>query len=254
VSQDQVYTNIYDLDYFSGAQMFLYIGDVWVDEVTGLQYTTQQVKTPIYGYASQLYDDCTAGHVIVQGNFAINFKEAGYLWAVLRRWHQLGADAGAFPVSQSDSGLSNGRTTEFNRPVKGANATKIRRQSIESITQGNATRGETYEFYQGLAGYATTQVRNARDVAFENVMEAFEDAIWMPKTTNNVLNSQIRSTDSNEFDGFDIFVVFGNYATPGANHTVQKIIDVRLQSQGKMIKIDGEPIQETYSFIARSTV
>lgn len=254
MSREQVHTNIYDLDYFSGAQMFLYIGDVWVDEVTGLQYTTQQIKTPIYGYASQLYDDCAAGHVLVQGAFSINFKEAGYLWAVLRRWHQLDAKAVKFATAKADRGLMRGRKSGYNRPVKGPNATKAKVQTIESVTQGTATRGEAYEFYQGLAGYATTQVRSARDKAFEDIVEAFEDQIWLPKVNNNALNSQLRRTDSNEFDGFDMFVVFGNYATPGANHTVQKITDVRLQSQGKMIKIDGEPVQETYNFIARSVV
>jgi len=255
MSRSQVQTSIYDLDYFSGAQMFLYIGDVWVDEVTGLQYSTSQVKTPIYGYASQLYDDCAAGHVITQGSFSINFKEAGYLWAVLRRWHNLGAKAANFPVAKADQRLLAGRNASLdNKPVAGPNTRKVKRRSIESITQGNATKGETYKFYQNLAGYATTQVKNPRDRAFEDVVEAFEDQIWAPKISNNTLNSQLRRTDSNEFDGFDIFVVFGNYATPGANHTVQKITDVRLQSQSKMIKIDGEPIQESYNFIARSVV
>ena len=248
----QIHTNIYDLDYFSGAQMFLYIGDVWVDEITSLQYTTMQSKTPLYGYASQLWDDCAAGQVMVQGAFSINYKEQGYLWAVLRRFFNFTGEATRMAVARNDRGLLSGRNN-FNRPAKGSNVNKIKRQTIESVSQGKATRGELYNFYQGMAGYATTQVNNPRDKAFEDIVEAFEDQIWAAETDNNDLNTQLRRTDANEFDGFDMYVVFGNYATAGANHTVQKIIDVRLTSQGKTIKIDGEPIQEVYQFIARST-
>lgn len=236
----------------SGSQMVLYIGDVLVDEITSLQYATIQQKTPIYGYASQLWDDCAAGQVIVQGTFTINYKEQGYLWAVLRRYFNISGAATNMSVSRADRGLLSGRN-KFNRPVKGSNVKKIKRQTVESVSQGKATRGEMYKFYQGLAGYATTQVNNPRDQAFEDIVEAFEDQIWAPKIDNQSLNTQLRRTDDNKFDGFDMYIVFGNYAVPGANHTVQKIIDVRLTSQGKIVKIDGEPIQESYDFIAQTT-
>jgi hypothetical protein len=238
-------TAIYDLDYFSGAQMFLYIGDVWIDEVTSLSYECRQDKSPIYGYASQLWDDCAAGHVIVMGQFSINYKEQGYLWAVLNRNKKL---------SSGGQGA---------RPGYGANsAMNITRQSVERVLQGNATRGEMSQFYVDLAGYAsydedvynskTGQFGKGRDTTFENVVEEFEDAIWTKSINNAKLEEMTRRTDDNMFDGFDIYVVFGNYMEPKANHTVQKIIDVRLTSQSKLIKIDGEPVQEVYQFIAQT--
>lgn len=255
----QVSTRIYDLDYFSGSQMFLYIGDVWVDEVTSLQYVTQQIKTPIYGYASQLWDDVAAGHVLVSGQFTINFKEQGYLWAVLRRYKQI-IDPG-FSVAKQDSRLlktRKGSTVTMpdlvnkNGTRVGSNGTAISRATIERIAQGDITRQERFDFYHDLAGYATFGVNSPKDKAFEDIVEAFEDQIWNPKGTDTDLNNQLRRTDDNRFDGFDMYVVFGNYASPQANHTVQKIIDVRLTSQAKMVKIDGSPIQEEYSFIART--
>jgi len=244
------FTAIYDLDYFSSSQCFLYIGDVWVDEITSLEYVTQQNKTPIYGYASQLWDDCAAGQVIVQGQFTINFKEQGYLWSVLRRYHNVTNPN--FQTAKADANLLKGRSG-YNRPVRGANANRIKRQTVEDVTQGKATRGETYKFYQGLAGYASSQVKNPRDKAFKDIVEAFEDQIWSDKVTNNDLNSQLRRTDDNMFDNFDMYVVFGDYSNPKANHTVSKIIDVRLTSQGKSILIDGKPISESYTFLAQTT-
>src|SRR5678809_314400 len=79
-------SSIYDLDYFSSQQAALYIGDVFVDEVIALSYSVQQSKTPIYGYASQLFDAVSHGTVIVQGQFSVNFKESGYLWLILHRY------------------------------------------------------------------------------------------------------------------------------------------------------------------------
>ena len=240
-------TAVYDLEYFSGAQMFLYIGEVWVDEITSLRYITQQDKTPIYGYASQLWDDCAAGHVIVQGEFTINFKEQGYLWAVLDHYKKVMTDAGAA------------------RPGYGSGAAmQMKRQSIERILQGDVSKGDQYRFYMDLAGYSSYDEKLTgnpsgknkkylgRDTTFEDVVEAFEDAIWSKSINNQNLRQSVRRTDDNTFDGFDMYVVFGNYAEPKANHTVQKIIDVRLTSQGKIIKIDGEPIQESYGFLAQT--
>lgn len=265
-------TNIYDLDYFTGSQMFLYIGDVWVDEVTSLSYVTQQQKTPLYGYASQLFDDTAAGQVIVQGSFTINYKEQGYLWAVLRRYFEIAEDDSL--QGNSDSQTSDGKNRdkslfkkkdEFKRlkngkviagaskssPLVGSNGTRISRANVERLVSGEAGRQERYNFYDQLAGYATVGVRNAKDKVFEDIVEVFEDQVWNQQS-DNILNSQIRRTDDNSFDGFDMYVVFGNYANKGANHTVQKIIDVRLTGQSKMISIDGAPIQEQYEFIARS--
>lgn len=257
------FTTVYDLDYFSGSQMFLYIGDVWIDEVTSLQYVTRQEKQPIYGYASQLYDDVAAGRVIVQGSFTINYKEQGYLWAVLRRWKDITENIAlpglnlttkrdiARQENRDRALLANRLGGGSGRPVVGSNGTRISRASIERLVRGEATTQERNDFYNQLAGYATFDVDSPRDKTFEDIAEIFEDQIWTQPDNNN-LNNQIRRTDDNRFDGFDMYVVFGNYANPKANHTVQKIIGVNLLTQGKSVMINGMPIQEEYSFFART--
>jgi hypothetical protein len=116
---------------------------------------------------------------------------------------------------------------------------------------GRATKSQKTKFYQDLAGFSTFDINSPRDRKFEDIVEAFEDQVWTVHD-NGRLNAQTRRTDDNQFDNFDMYVVFGNYASPGANHTVQKIIDVRLTTQSKVVEITGEPIQEQYSFIART--
>lgn len=259
-------TGVYDLEYFSGSQMFLYIGDVWVDEVTSLQYTRSQSKTPIYGYASQLYDDMAAGQVIVQGSFSINYKEQGYLWAVLRRWKNISL---AEAMAGTDNIKNRTGLTEAEKALLKAgkrapivwneeigNHQAIQRQSLERVIQEKTTTAEAYKFYADLAGYSSYDSRmkgRARDTKFEDIMENFEDQVWRTDISNDNLKAMIRNPDNNVFDGFDIYVVFGNYASRGPNHTVQKIVNVSLTSQGKLVKIDGEPVQEVYEFLAQTT-
>ena len=254
------FTRIWDLEYYTSNQAFIYIGDVWVDEITSFSYNLIQNKTPVWGYASQLFDGCSAGHVLVQGQFTINFKEAGYLWAILRRWHNidnefLSVRTGKDPLKKNLSrALMRGkRDLNDDRPIIGSNGTKVQRGSIERVVQGDVPRGELYDFYNSLAGYATSDVDSPKDKAFEDIAEAFEDEIW--KTSdNNDLIQQLRRADDNMFDGFDVYGVFGNYANPKANHTTSKIVGVRITSQGKAVEMNDMPIQEQYTFIARTVV
>jgi hypothetical protein len=233
-------TKIYDLDYFNAAQMQLYIADCFVDEVTSLQYQLTQDKRPIYGYASQLFDDVAVGHVIVQGSFTINFKEQGYLWAILDRYNKKirgGADL--------RPGFGSNTTNQFSL----ANI-----EILEQIESGKLPTGDKYKFYVDLAGFASySPGAPGKDTVFENICEQFEDKIWNKNISNQDLQRQSRRPDENIFDGFDMYVVFGNMNNKGSNHTVHKIVNVCLTSQGKQIQVGDGVIQEEYSFLAMST-
>ena len=75
---------IYNVEYFSGSQASIFIGDVFVDEITFFAFSVSQERVPLYGYGDQLFRDVSKGPVLVQGQFSINFKEAGYLFLILR--------------------------------------------------------------------------------------------------------------------------------------------------------------------------
>jgi hypothetical protein len=248
-------TAVYDLDYFDPCQMFLYIGDTWVDEVTSLSYETQQGKTPIYGYASQMFDDLAAGQVIVNGTFTINFKEQGYIWAVLRRYRQMSLDV---TNTSGQSGAIDAlmRAGQDNPIVwNGNNHSNIFRESIERQVEGFPTRGQEYRAYVEMAGYATSSKKikgKPQDKRFANLMDVYENQVWNGASTDDLTN-QIRRPDCNVFDGFQIYVVFGNYNSLAANHTVQRIDNVALTSQGKVIRMGDSPIQEAYTFLAQTT-
>jgi len=73
-------------EYFSGAQASIFIGDVWVDDVTAIDYTVQHTRAPFYGYGSQHFDFVPKGSILVSGSFTINFREPNYLWLIAERY------------------------------------------------------------------------------------------------------------------------------------------------------------------------
>lgn len=255
------YQNIYQQQYFSGGQAALYIGDIFVDEITSFAFTDQQVKTPIYGYSSQLFDATTAGPFIVQGNFCINYKHANYLYLVLMRYqsliqsvNQAIANAGGnnSQVLQNLTGIISGSASTLQPPANlpaafQTNQQTALQQGVSSIITGSATGDQKNNFISNLSAYANSpaMIQN-----FNNIAATFEQQIWQDKGNNP--DTEVRRPDDNYFDGFDIFCSYGNIGDPTAPSTTERILGVRLTGRSKAVSISGEPIQEEYQFIARN--
>ena len=43
-------------DHYSGSQIGVWFGNVYLDDINAIQWTRQQAKKPLYGYASQTFD------------------------------------------------------------------------------------------------------------------------------------------------------------------------------------------------------
>ena len=221
----------YDYDHYSGANVSLYIGDIWVDEVTSIKYQIEQQKRPVYGYASYHWDFVAKGTSMVTGMFTINFKESGYLYYVLKRLQDAGANAHLTPTQ-----IAEGKVNE---------TTPIERDNIERFLE--RPMGELK--YKDLADIAALP-----DAKFENYAEAFEDAVWgsTGETLDSVASAEHRRVD--HMESFDIFIVYGNMDDHTSNHTVKRIQKVELVGQSQLVEVSGEPIQEAYTFIARDVV
>lgn len=267
--------SIYDLEYFSGAQMTMYIGDVLIDEVTSLQVSVQQQKRPIYGYASQLFDKVATGTVLVEGQFTINFKEAGYLNTVLERYKSMSSGS---PIPFNSPFMSKDGFSQISKDRSGGakqfgEKGFLKRQNIEQVSQTNKVVNgvitgefngrnvrpeEMIEFYRSLSGFNNNApARNGTTAGAlnpaEDIFERFEDKIWSSDRLDE--DSQGRRGDSNKFNDFTIYAVFGDYnSNDGVNHTAKRIDNVHIIGQSQVIQINGEPIGEQYSFFARNFV
>jgi len=267
-------TKIYDQEYFSGSQVNIYIGDILIDEVTAISMNVHQKKRPVYGYASQLYDNVSCGTVLVEGQFQINFKEAGYLHTVLERFRAMKKNQGTPYISPFVSAANIGLPKINGRATGGAtqdgqrgllsrqNLEGFNSEEIKKIVQGkhpklnrNLTPEEQIDYYRQVTQYhVEASGFNNEDGALpevESVFETFENQVW----DNDKLTEQPRRVDDQAYDKFTIYVTYGDFnRNDEVNHTVRRIDGVCLIGQAQEVNIGGSPIGEAYSFFARNWV
>lgn len=278
----------YAVEYFSGAQAALFIGDTFVDEITSWQFRRFRNKVPIFGYASTHFDTMAQGQVLVQGSFSINFKEAGYLWLVLDRYSALNGRGSVlgevgFGDTQWTTGQGANNSPFYRTSENSTKNEQLNRQSIERILDAEANILERNKLYTALTeqaarlpeqelriigsdliGYASTTRYNATRQNFtgsdnnrilgqaENIFEAFEDAVW-DKDRETLINYN-RHADDPRLNPFDIFLTYGDFVDNYDNHTIRRLTDVHILGTSERVVISGEPIQEVYEFIARDSV
>ena len=210
----------YSLDYYSGAQAAMFFEHFLIDEVTSLQWSVQQSKIPIYGYASQTFDEMAKGTIIVQGSFSINFVEAGYLWGVLDR-------------------IKNPRSS---LPLR-------LEESISEWTQKSlADNDQSKTNNPYLIKSHTDAYLKLRDDSLEGDYPN-SPSLEKEKTDHY---SNMRRTDTKKLNGFDIYLSFRH--DQSANQTVHKIEDVHLLGKAQTVVIDENPVQEVYSFYAKNVI
>lgn len=211
----------FNSDYFEGTDIRIYFGDIWIDEVTSLQYMMQENVAPIFGYASYTWDKVARGSRQVQGSFRINFKESYYLHSVMERLS-----------SKIDKGASS-KSSIFNKSnfKKGLNIEHLMGNSKSSSFESVAD-----EFEKSFWG---------------------ESSQFKSKTNNRGKNSYFSpdNTQKNLAEhGFNILITYGPYNESGGKNTditADTIVGVQLTSVGKVISEENGAVQEEYQFIAK---
>lgn len=74
----------YSTIYFTGAQCEVWIGDYKLDEAIEIEGVYNLDQIPIYGYASTHFNTVAPGRVMVHGALIINYKYDGYLYAYIK--------------------------------------------------------------------------------------------------------------------------------------------------------------------------
>ena len=77
-------------EYFTSTDCQIYMNDVYIEDMTGLTFALFEKTEGIFGYASNTWDYFARGQRIVQGQFRIAFREAGYLWTLMDHFGQKG--------------------------------------------------------------------------------------------------------------------------------------------------------------------
>lgn len=281
----------YPYDYFSGIDAKVFFGDVWVDDIVTIQYTVNQNKIPIYGYASQLYDAVARGTVIVQGTLTVAFKEMGYLNLVQRiiENQRRGAKAALEAKVRELAEKADKNKLEFipnlqGTPDRAGNTLGL--AGVGFAPNGTAQiirQGETIESIllsrkggnvvsSGLSAILYNEPNPNGNRDFEDFAEVMEDTIW-GDSNGRPLGKKLKFRRADEFDytysalgedtggiivgrddyadTLNILLTFGDINDFRAEHTVMSINDVHFVSQGVLLSPTGDPIGETYNFFAR---
>jgi len=84
-------------------------------------------------------------------------------------------------------------------------------------------------------------------------LNKFEEEWWGKNgREDNQLEKEIRRADDPRINPFDMYVSFGD---PTSSHyTVQKIHDVYITGTAKEVSANGNPILESYQFLAKGII
>lgn len=199
-------------DYYTGCDVGIFIGDIWVDDVVTIQYTLTNNKSPIYGYMSEKFDAVTRGTTIVQGQFAIAFKETGYLTTILKNYQYKNGNA-----SRTIEELLGESELEKRSYID----KKTGKEVVEFIGVGSA------------------------ELAFTNAEQGTPDRAdrwgYLDMAYGNIIDK-----------GFDIVVTYGDVNEQFRGGTVEKLNEVHITSRSIVCEPTGEPIAEMYNFFART--
>ena len=226
-------TDLQQFSYYSGSQISVWFSDIWVEDIMSIRFSYNQEKRPIYGYASQYFDAVAKGQVIIQGDFTINFRERGYISYIVNSIKQLEQDIKAGQSKQQSE-------------VVWTQAKSLISQHLRRGTFGPTTIAEIQE------------LGNSED--FWGNVELYEKIIWgegeegekiYPGTPDIIQQNNLPK-------GFNIMITYGDIGAMEpqtlhdiTNSTTKSLIGVHLVGSSQVITHGGEPVQETYTFLAR---
>ena len=200
--------------YFTAAQARVYVGNLFLDELSSIEYALQVNTVPVYGYSSRYADAYADGRSLVQGQLVLNWVYAGYLYTVIdeyRKMMQFEAQPDA--TGQQAKQLSN--LVAYRKAVLASDKLKdnaaLLDAKIDQLVQD------------------PDAVRKAR----RQLAAAGTDPVY-----NNAAYAPV---------AFDLVVEIGS----GSRRTVRKLEKCRVISNEQVIAGDGRSLLDAYGFIAR---
>ena len=224
----------YEFSYYSGSQISIWFGDIWVEDINEISFQYSQQKRPIYGYASQYFDAVAEGQVLIQGNFVVNFKEKGYISYIINN------------IPKLESAV---------QTAKSGDDTKEELESMRDLISTHLKHG-TF----GPKSFLDLQTLAEED-DFLGQAKLYEDIVWGDFIVRDKVEPY-RTPDiaqSNRFpDGFNILITYGSIEAAESNNinditsaTSKSLNGIHLVGSSQVIRATGEPVQEAYAFMAK---
>jgi len=209
--------------YFSGRDAAVYFGDQFIDEIVSIHFAVQEAVLPYYGYASRIWAGIIRGQRQIAGSFTINFKDAGYLYLVLRR---LGSAQPAAAKAQPPAQKKAVGPVSRSDLASGINSDPASQRSVSQASVSQSLK----EMYWGV-NIADSRGKGLADT--QQVPIGNAPAFAGPR------------------GGFPIRIVFGQPHVSRAWGTVRGLVGVELMGFRESVEESGKPVLEEYTFIAR---
>jgi len=224
----------YRLQYFTGTQASIWIGDAWVTECFGVNFQGTQNIIPIFGYASSTFDAVAKGKVLVQGSFEINFIDEGYLYYVLHKMNsERIREPGEFNESQY---LLTGEPPTPNSEV-------VQRLFQLQSKEGVGTDDDNEQ----------VAVDALKALTLMDVNEA--DRVIRELDIQREVGKQAGLRNNKKSIIYDIipFNLQGIFGNPEFTEEVteKRITNCFLVSNEMLVTVDDQPLRERYSFIGQ---
>ena len=208
-------------EYFSGSNIRIYFGDIFIDEIILLTFGLQEQLLPLYGYNSFSFDKMLRGSRIVQGSFSINFKDTNYISTAI------------------DSILTK---NDLNYNDREDDPKEPNEQNINKL----------YDFIE--EGWTKDFKKYAQD--FKKVYWENEDRFIYKRTRPTYFNHDDRSFDilisyGDDGQSESRHPIEKKYRENINRGTVKSIKNVYITQVNQTIELSGQPIAEEYSFIAK---
>lgn len=217
-------------DYFTNADVSIYLGDIWVDEIVDFDFSMTEQIMPVYGYASYTADALIKGTRIIQGSFTINFKSTGYIEEVMRMRN---------PIQElyKEKGL----TEPYSITQKG-------QYSLEEVLKKFGVKS-----FEELAADYERKIWQPSDGEMKSV------------NANRPYFNYIEDDEMMD-EGFEIKISYGpkdvtnqsykkyrNKELVRPNETVESLIGVQITGVQKAVSTSsqGAPVLERYTFVAK---
>jgi hypothetical protein len=253
-SDSNLASKYYKYDFFTGANVGLYIHDTLIVSAVAIEFQLVQNKVPIYGYADQLWSGYAKGNVQCGGNIMLNFQHPNLLSSLIARAQ--GVDdrsIEAFIEANSRAALD---------VIKSENGLNWSQEDINASTNGGV--GGDLAGLKALDSYAKNQLSQYYWGAGQSKYQA---------SSPDVIKSIRRADDHT--GTFDIYITYGDYmggqlrnvgsgdgrtnaisettrsTTSPQRSTLRRLSHVVITGIGSTITVAGEPVLESYPFICR---
>jgi len=201
--------------YFTATQARVYVGNMFIDEVNGLQFVLQDNTIPIFGYASRYVDAYGQGRSLVQGQLVLNFISEAYLLTMLQN-----------AVDSVGGNLDN--TAQSVKEIV----------NLDSNAQNLATNGDPNAMLSAVLAARNQLLAGAGPSAVTAIKKARPMGTQPRASYNNAVYQSVT---------FDLEVDLGD----GPTKRVRRLEKVKLTSNEVIFDQSGSPVLDTYGFVAR---